>query len=267
MSLVLDGTSQYVSLGDAVDIRSATPILIVAVIDTTSLPSATRGIYSQGDYSANTGHGAFAYGGPPKSQGIYGAAAGGTTTELDLASAIPADDGWYLIAMKYYTTGSAPNIVLTGTVQAYAYTHGTWTTESSGNFATGLSTTSFQAPSVGQTTVIGANLISTIHNFWPTKFSWFAVFNNDGGGAGTQIKDTAIAAELIANGFWNLLDGNCLGAWAFNGNTTDQSGGGHNGTLVGSPTYGAAGPGEVAPSSGTVHSKLFPASKLRGLVS
>ena len=32
MSLVLNGTSQYVSLGDAVDIRSATPILIVAVV-------------------------------------------------------------------------------------------------------------------------------------------------------------------------------------------------------------------------------------------
>lgn len=252
MSLVLNGTTQYVDLGDAVDIRSAAPILLVCVVDTTSLPSATRGLFSQGDYNANTGYGAFAYGGPPKSQGMYGARSGGGTSELDLASAIPANDGWYLIALSYYATGVAPNIVLTGKVQCYSYDHATWTSQDTGNFATGLSASTFQAPAAGQHTLIGAlygvTAAGVVGQFWPTKYSWAAVFNNDGGGAGTQIKDTSIAAELIANGFWNLLDGNCAGAWAFNGNTTDQSGNGHNGTLVGSPSYGAAGPGELPPS-------------------
>lgn len=250
MSLVLNGTSQYVSLGDAVDIRSATPILIVAVVDTTGLPSGTRGLYSQGDYSANTGHGAFAYGGPPKSQGNYAAPQSGATVEQDLTANIPADDGWYLIAWTIYNTGVAPNINLIAKVQTYSYTHGTWSVQDTQTIAASLSSSALQVPAGGQTTVIAANLITTIHNFWSGKYSWIAVFNNNGGGAGTQIKDTAIAAELIANGFWNLLDGNCKLAIAFNGNTTDQSGNGHNGTLIGAPTYGAAGPGEVNGSTG-----------------
>lgn len=267
MSLALNGTSQYVDLGDAVNIRSATPILVVAVVDTTGLPSATRGLFSQGDYNANTGYGAFAYGGPPKSQGMYGARSGGNTSELDLASAIPADDGWYLIGLKYYATGSAPNIVMTGRVQAYSYTHATWTSEDVGNFATGLSATTFQVPAAGQHTLIGAlygvTSAGVVGQFWPTQYSWIAFFNNDGGGGGTEFKNTAIAAELIANGFWNLLDGNCLGAWAFNGNTTDRSAGGHNGTLVGSPSYGAVGPGEAQPG-GVVHGTMTTMTRLWG---
>lgn len=253
MSLVLNGTSQYVSLGDATNIRSATPILIAAVVDSTSLPSATRGLYSQGDYSDNRGHGAFLYGGPPKNVGNYLAPAGGSTQENDgTVVTVAADTGWVLICIAIYTTNSAPNILMTSKVQIYRYDTTTWGSEESLGGITGLSTTSTEAPAAGDTTVIGANQITTIGNFWPTKFSWLAIFNNNGGANTTQIKDTAIAAELVANGFWNLLDGNCLGAWAFNGNTTDQSGNGHDGTLIGAPSYGAAGPGEIQGGGGTV---------------
>ena len=248
MSVVLDGSSQYISLGDAVDIRSATPTLIVMVVDTTDLVSGTRGLFSQGDYSDNRGYGAFLYGGPPKDIGVYGAPAGGSTNELDGSILnIAAASGWFLVCVAIYTGGSAPNISMLAKAQAYSYTSATWgTQEALGGIATGLSTSNLQAPSTGDTTVIGANQITTIHNFWPGKISWIAVFNNDGGGGAGQIKDTAIAAELIANGFWNLLDSNCKLAIAFNNNTTDQSGNGHDGTLVGSPSYGATGPGEVS---------------------
>lgn len=249
MSITLNGTSQYVSLGNAVNIRSATPILVAIVVDSTSLPSATRGLLSQGDYNANTGFGAFAYGAPPKLIGGYEAPSGQATAEQDGNVAnIPADDGWYLVCLAFYTTGSAPNITLTLKVQIYSYTHATWGTEESPGGVAGLSLTTLTAPAVGETTVIGANLIGTIKNFWSGNISWIAVFNNNGGAGATQIKDTAIAAELIANGFWNLLDGNCALAIAFNGAAIDQSGNGHDGTLIGSPSYGPTGPGE-SPSS------------------
>lgn len=250
MSVALNGTSQYISLGDAVDIRSVAPILATLVVDSTGLPSATRGLYSQGNYSADTGHGAFLYGGPPKLVGNYLAPV--ATQENDGSSAsVPADSGWYLVCLAIYTTGSAPNIVMSSKVQIYSYSSATWGAEENLGGVTGLSAATIQPPAAGQTTVIGANYIGGVGNFWPTRISWLAVFDNDGGGNVTQIKDTAIAAELIANGAWNLLDSACKLFIPFRGAAVDESGSGLDGTLVGSPSYSDAGPGELPPGGGS----------------
>ena len=57
----------------------------------------------------------------------------------------------------------------------------------------------------------------------------------------------------MTNGAWNLLNAHCKLFIPFTNATTDQSGNGHNGSLVGSPSYDVAGPGELAPSGGGVH--------------
>jgi hypothetical protein len=251
MSITLDGSTQYVSLGDAVDVRSATPLLLVAVVQTSAFVSGLRAIYGQGDYNANTGWGFYLYSGPPKNSGYYVAPSGGSTFEGDgTAIAVPSSDGWYLLALKVYVTNTAPHILFNGRFAAYSYTHGTWTADDGLSGPNNLSVTSAQAPSAGQTTVIGALTVGSIGSFWSGAISWLAVFNNDGGATTTNFKDTAIAAELIANGAWNLLDANCKLFIPFNGSAADQSGNGHNGTLVGSPSYSAAGPGEIAPGGG-----------------
>ena len=249
MSISLNGSSQYISLGTDVDIQSAMPLTIAVVVQSTSISGALKGLFSQGDYNANTGWGAGAYGGPPKKLFSFGAMAGANTDEPDgTSNLITSDNGWYLVLITYRKNGTK----LESSLSTYSYTGAAWvgtdTVLGSNNISS--ASTSFQAPSGGTTTVIGAITLTTITDFWNTNISWIAIFDQD---YSTNPSADANAIELAANGFWNLLNSHCKLAIAFNNNTTDQSGNGHDGTLIGAPSYGAAGPGELPPVGGGIH--------------
>lgn len=255
MSLQLNGTTQYVDLG-AVDIRSATPLTFAFVGRMTAGTTGLVGIFSQGQYDANTGYGFFMYGsGPPHPAGVYVAADGTATVEIDGATGQAAEGDWILFIGVIYTTGAAPNITFRTKFQTYNFTTLTWSSQEDESILANRSATGLTVPTGSQHTFAGAANTntggSTANKFWKGDMSWIALFNNDMGAFATQIKDTAFAAELVANGFWNSLDANCKLAIAFNNNTTDQSGNGYNGTLIGSPSYGTTGPGETDPGGGT----------------
>lgn len=245
MSLHLDGSTQYYDLG-LTDVRSQNPITVAFVGRIAAGTTGVRSPMSQGQYNNDTGWGFFSYSGDPHRLGSWSSADGAATTEIDGAENQIPEDTWVLFIGTFFTTAGINFFVKW---QVYNFTTGLWSTQEKVLTATGKAHSTMTVPGGAEHTFIGAGNIntggSTPDRFWKGDIAWIAVFDNAIGGDSGEIKDSAFAAELVENGFWNSIDSSCKLAISFHNTTEDHSSNAYTGTLIGSPSYGDTGPGEV----------------------
>ena len=231
------GTNSYVSLGNAVDVQTTLPITVACVFSSAGFSTGLRGIYSQGSYSASHGYGSFIY---ASSKGGMYTDTGGTVFEGDSPdSAITPDHGWYLYLMNMYHTGG----LTYSRVAIYSYTDVSWNSD---YLFDAVGSGAPSSPVSGETTVIGANLISAVGNYLGLKVSWLGIWNNDFGG--DNLISSTRTTDLLSNGAWGTVNNDYRLFIPFSNAATDQSGNHFDGTVVGGATYAEAGPGEAPPS-------------------
>lgn len=231
------GTNSYVSLGNAVDVQTTLPITLACVFSSSGLATGLRGLYSQGGYNDAHGYGSFIF--AASKAGMF-TDTGGATYEGDGGTAaITPDHGWYLYLMNLYQVAG----ITYSHVAIYSYTDATWTTDES---FTDIGSGVPSSPVSGETTVIGANVISAIGNYLGLKLSWIAIWNNDFGGA--SLTSSSRTTNLLSNGAWGAINNDYRLFIPFSNAAIDQSGNHFDGTVVGGATYAEAGPNEAPPS-------------------
>jgi len=241
MSISLNGTSQYVSLGTAVDIYRTRPFSIAVVYDTSAWVDGTAyGLYGQGNNNSGTGASWHLYRLTTNDLRYTWYTASSTSRDATTVGTVLTGTGWHLLIATHFINGANSNAY----AMDYSYNSSSWITGSISS-SQGAPT----APGASDVTLIGAQQRASIDRFFKGLISWVAIFDYDvTNGGSTSAPDVT---ELVNNGAWNLNDANCKLFIPFDNAATDLSTGGHNGTLVGSPSYGTAGPGETAPSSGS----------------
>lgn len=240
MAISLNGSSQYVSLGNGVNVYAARPYTFVALVNTASLRTsgAWNALYCQGDY-ANSGWGVeIEAAASPRLYHTW-------TDDLGLhenysSFSIGANTGWWLIMVVHRDTGSASAVEFWG----YRYSTSTLSTGTAGSGGTADRDPS--APGGSDPTEIGAFNDGGVIDYFPGAISWAAIFAGDLGEVGSA--NPKALWEMIARGPWGMLDSNTKLFVPFSAAAQDLSGNSRHGTLVASPTYVGSGPTEVSPS-------------------
>lgn len=240
MAISLNGSSQYVSLGNGVNVYATRPYTFVALVNTASLRTsgAWNALYCQGDY-ANSGWGVeIEAAASPRLYHTW-------TDDLGLhenysSFSIGANTGWWLIMVVHRDTGSASAVEFWG----YRYSTSTLSTGTAGSGGTADRDPS--APGGSDPTEIGAFNDGGVIDYFPGAISWAAIFAGDLGEVGSA--NPKALWEMIARGPWGMLDSNTKLFVPFLAAAQDLSGNSRHGTLVASPTYVGSGPTEVSPS-------------------
>lgn len=194
MSVLLNGSSQYLTLGNAVSVVGARPITLAALIDTSTLRTsgAWNSIFSQGDYG-------------DRGWGVEVEAAAGRrlystyTTSLgndeNFSSwAVTNNSGWWLVMVVIRDTGVASATHFYG--YRYNIRAGVFGTTGGG----GTSAAEPIAPGASDPTLIGAFNDAGIIDFYPGGLGWLGIWNYDfsnGGNAGSPYFH-----RLVNEGAW-----------------------------------------------------------------
>jgi hypothetical protein len=245
MAITLNGTSQYVSLGDAVNVYQTRPWSFFALIDSTSIRTSGNynAIFSQGQYSS----------GSPRGWGLeiavtselYLVKSAGATSQAEVFAAaceLPANTGWWLVGAVVRDAGAST----VADFFAYRYSNNTLLVDIGMTVAPAHDVDG-TIPSSGDTTVIGAfdDGDSGIIDFFPGAIGWVMVHATDLGNAGDNTAPKVW--ELIARGPWGMLDSNCRLFVPLSNAAQDLSGYGLHGSLIASPSYVGSGPTELPP--------------------
>lgn len=241
MGLNLNGSSQYVTLGNGVNIANARPFTFVSLVDSASW--RTSGAY-----------------GCVLSQGRiwYTSGSGGWTLEVEAATNPRFEVGWnhtgpsarsfttthtgtpntglYLIGGSLFDAGSDTN------VRIFSYRYGTAAFNVESNDPTGTTDSNIGNSAAGDPFLIGAGWTnsSTTEDYYPGHILWTAAFDGDLIGSGTTLATCPWISALIFQGPWGLMD-RCRWLHSYQqGHANDISGAAtrRNGTLTGSPSYG-----------------------------
>lgn len=240
MAIALNGSSQYVSLGNGVNVQSARPITLAALINTASLRTtgAWNGIYSQGDYSDRGWGIEIEAAASPR---VYHTWVDGLGLHDNYSSwNIAANTGWWLIMVVFRDTGA------NSAVDFYGYRYNTSTLSQGTAGGGGANDADANAPGGSDPTVIGAFVDAGVIDHYPNNIGWVGVWGADLGEAAAA--NPKALWELIVRGPWGMLDSTCKLFQPFSNAAQDLSGNARHGTLQGSPSYVGSGPTEFAPA-------------------
>jgi hypothetical protein len=249
VSLNLNGTSQYVSVGDAVNLLpgNARPFSIAQLVKPGTLRHGTglyHGLIEQGDFTTSRGFGTEITN--DASSVFFAAINNGGACFGSGTTTIPDSSGWWLLVACFRVVGTSTTIDFLH----YRYSTQAFTV----NSVTGQADVNPVSPNAGDLTVLGAADGGAISDFFPGLFGWGAIFSVDIGNA-AQTGGSVAVWELIERGPWRIVRGEVPSIVAASSCTffvpltaefglVDKSTGGHNGSLVGSPLYDVPGPTE-----------------------
>jgi hypothetical protein len=245
MSITLNGTSQYVSLGDAVNVYQTRPWSCFALINSASLRTAGgyNGIFAQGQYSASAPRG-WGFEIVANADGdLYAFKSAGAASQAEVnaaASQVTPNTGWWLAGCVMRDSGAAT------VCDFFAYRYNTNTLTVDIGLGLGADAEGV-VPAAGDTACIGVidDGTSGVIDWYPGAIGWVMVSALDLGNAGDN--QARPVWEMIARGPWGLLDSNCRLFVPFSDAARDLSGYGLHGTLIASPSYVGSGPTELPP--------------------
>lgn len=253
MAISLNGSSQYVTLGNGVDVYRTRPFTICALIDSASLRTsgAWNGVICEGKYATNGWFVEIEAAATPRLSFEWNNA---DSTRSAQGMNLAANTGWWLIAVVMRDAGTSTTIDFFG----YRYSNSTLTVSS----VTGKTDDDPSAPTATFPTVVGAwvDNTATIADFFPGTIGWAAVFAGDLGESGSS--GAKAIWELIVRGPVGMLDSNCKLFIPFPDAAQDWSGNGWHGTLVASPSYAGSGPTEFMALGAIVVTRNAPAGSI-----
>jgi len=244
MGLLLNGSTQWVTLGTGVNIANTRPISFAVLYDSTNL--RTAGAYgtllSQGRVWYGSGSGGWsllveAAAAPRLELGLNYTGAGNGSSHSTFTTT--PNTGIHLAAGVIYDNGSNTRF----RYFHYRYSNATFQGEAASvpSLATDAN---IGTSNVADPFLIGAGWTGAATEDWfPGTILWAAVFSHDLGlGGGTTLAALPQMAALIFQGPWAMAD-RMLGFWSFQtGSAIDLSRAAtrRNGTLTGSPSYSYA---------------------------
>lgn len=244
MGILLNGTSQYVSMGNGVNIANTRPISFAVLYDSTSLRTAGNygGLLSQGRTWYGSGSGGWAFlieaAAAPRLE-IGWNANGASGGSIHSTFTTTPNTGVHLAAGVIYDNGANTRFRM----YHYRYSNGTFQAEAA-DVPSVAGDVNVGSSNVADPFIVGAGWTGAAgEDFFPGTILWAAVFSHDiGVSAGTTLATLPQLSHLIFQGPWAMLD-RCVGFWSFqHGHAIDLSRNAtrRNGTLVGSPSYSYA---------------------------
>lgn len=240
MAVSLNGSSQYVSLGNGVNPQSARPITFAALIDSAGLRTsgAWNSLYSQGSYGVRGWGVEIEAAASPR---VYFTWVDGLGLHDNYSSFnIGANTGLWLVMAVFRDNGANSAVDFWG----YRYNTSTLSTGTAGGG--GSNDADAGAPGGSDPTLIGAFNDGGVIDYYPAPIGWVGVWGADLGEAGAA--NPKALWELIVRGPWGLLDSTCKLFQPYSNAAQDLSGNARHGTLQGSPSYVGGYWGEFAPS-------------------
>ena len=241
MAISLNGSSQYIGLGNGVNVQGARPITLAALINTASLRTSGswNGIYSQGDYDTRGWGVEIEAAASPRVYHTWVDAIG--THENYSSFNVGANTGWWLIMVVHRDAGAS------SAVNFWGYRYNTSALSNGTAGGGGTNDADPTAPGGSDPTVVGAFIdVGAVIDHYPNPFGWAGIWNADLGEANAA--NPKALWELIVRGPWGMLDSTCKFFQPFSNAAQDLSGNARHGTLNGSPSYAGSGPTEFAPS-------------------